>query len=158
MDWVEQGKTPLDEVERVLGQIVDEEEAKQSAAPAKILLVDDDEEVRYMLQELLLREGYGVTVVDDGQQALDVLKGDPDFSLMILDLGMPKLDGRQVLDQVRGWVDTAALPVLVWTGSGHEDKDERALLEAGADDYVRKDVPPDRLMARIKAVLRRSAM
>ena len=158
LDWVEQGKTPLDEVERVLGQIIDEEEAKQSAGPAKILLVDDDEDVRHMLHELLLREGYGVTVVDDGQQALDVLKDDPDFSLMILDLGMPELDGRLVLEQVRGWVDTAALPVLVWTGSGHEDKDERALLEAGADDYVRKDVPPDRLMARIKAVLRRSAM
>ena len=111
-----------------------------------------------MLEELLLREGFEVTVVDDGKRALDVLKADADYSLMILDLGMPRLDGRQVLDQVRGWVDTAALPVIVWTGSGVEDQDEQALLEAGADDYIRKDVPPARLMARIKAVLRRSAM
>ena len=118
LDWVKQGKTPLEEVERVLGQIVDEEEAKQSVGPTRVLLVDDDEEVRYMLEELLLREGFEVTVVDDGKRALDVLKADADYSLMILDLGMPRLDGRQVLDQVRGWVDTAALPVIVWTGSG----------------------------------------
>ena len=68
---------------------------------------------------------------------------------------MPGLDGRQVLQQIRGSVDTAALPVVIRTGTG-SDKIEAELLEAGADDYVEKSVDANRFMARVRAVLRRA--
>ncbi len=68
---------------------------------------------------------------------------------------MPGLNGRAVLDQVRGSVETAALPVLIRTGTG-SDEIEAELLEAGADDYVEKSVDADRFMARVHAVLRRA--
>jgi DNA-binding response OmpR family regulator len=68
---------------------------------------------------------------------------------------MPGLDGRQVLDQIRGSVETAALPVLIRTGTGSNEL-EAELLEAGADDYVEKSVDANRFMARVHAVLRRA--
>jgi DNA-binding response OmpR family regulator len=83
------------------------------------------------------------------------LKEDREFALVILDLAMPGLDGRAVLQQIRGSVDTAALPVLIRTGTG-SDVLEAELLEAGADDYVDKSVDADRFMARVRAVLRRA--
>ena len=68
---------------------------------------------------------------------------------------MPSLDGRQVLDLIRGSVDTAALPVMIRTGAGTE-RDEAVLLDAGADDFVMKSVDSARFVARVKAVIRRS--
>jgi DNA-binding response OmpR family regulator len=68
---------------------------------------------------------------------------------------MPGMDGRQVLQQIRGSTDTSALPVLIRTGTG-SDTLEAELLEAGADDYVDKSVDADRFMARVRAVLRRA--
>ena len=77
------------------------------------------------------------------------------FHLVVLDLAMPGLDGRDVLDRIRGSVDTSALPVLIRTGKG-SDELEAELLEAGADDYVDKSVDETRFMARVRAVLRRA--
>ena len=85
----------------------------------------------------------------------DLLQEDQAFNLVILDLAMPGLDGRAVLQQLRGSLDTAALPVLIRTGTG-SDQIEAELLEAGADDYVEKSVDADRFMARGHAVLRRA--
>jgi DNA-binding response OmpR family regulator len=73
----------------------------------------------------------------------------------VLDLAMPGMDGREVLQQIRGSVDTAALPVLIRTATG-SDVIEAELLEAGADDYVDKSVDADRFLARVGAVLRRA--
>ncbi len=82
---------------------------------------------------------------------------DQDFNLVILDLATPGLHGRAVLHQVRGSVETAALPVLIRTGTGTgSDQIEAELLEAGADDYVEKSLDADRFMARVHAVLRRA--
>ncbi|MCH2470350.1 MAG: response regulator [Gemmatimonadetes bacterium] len=78
---------------------------------------------------------------------------DQDFNLVILDLATPGLHGRAVLHQVRGSVETAALPVLIRIATG-SDQIEAELLEAGADDYVEKSVDADRFMARVHAVLR----
>ena len=82
-------------------------------------------------------------------------KADQEYQLVVLDLAMPGLDGRQVLDQIRGSVDTAALPVLIRTATG-SDALEAELLEAGADDYVEKSVDANRFMARVHAVIRRA--
>jgi len=110
-----------------------------------------------MMEALLRKEGFEVRSVEDGEQAIDVLKRDPYWSLMILDLLMPRKDGREVLQWVRGSVETSALPVLVRTGKEGEES-EAELLEAGADDYVAKEVHPHRFLARVRAVIRRAAL
>ncbi|MDX1647876.1 MAG: ATPase, T2SS/T4P/T4SS family [Longimicrobiales bacterium] len=155
LDWVSMGRTTLVEVERVLGQGLDDEEGELHTGPPRILLVDDDEDARLLMRSLLERDGYEVKEAEDGHKALDMLKEDQDFQLIILDLAMPGLDGRQVLEQIRGSVETAALPVLIRTGTG-TDELEAELLEAGADDYVEKSVDAARFMARVHAVIRRA--
>jgi CheY-like chemotaxis protein len=157
LEWITQGKTTLVEVERVLGQAADEKESEQSLGPPRILLVDDDVEARLLMRSILSRDGYEVEEAEDGHRALDILGEDPDFHLVILDLAMPGLDGRQVLDLIRGSVSTAALPVLIRTGTGSNEI-EAELLEAGADDYVDKAVDPQRFLARVHAVLRRALL
>jgi type II secretory ATPase GspE/PulE/Tfp pilus assembly ATPase PilB-like protein/ActR/RegA family two-component response regulator len=155
LEWVTKGKTTLVEVERVLGQGLDESSVDAEQGAPRILLVDDDEDARVLMRALLERDGYEVEDAEDGHKAIDILKADQEFSLVILDLAMPGLDGREVLQQIRGSVDTAALPVLIRTGTG-SDILEAELLEAGADDYVDKSVDADRFMARVHAVLRRA--
>jgi CheY-like chemotaxis protein len=149
------GRTPPFEVERVLGQQLDGETKEDESRPPRILLVDDDEDARLLMRHLLERDGYEVRESGDGHKALDLLQEDQAFNLVILDLALPGLDGRAVLQQLRGSLDTAALPVLIRTGTG-SDQIEAELLEAGADDYVEKSVDADRFMARVHAVLRRA--
>jgi len=155
LDWVTQAKTTLVEVERVLGQGLDEIAGDVATGPPRILIVDDDEDARLLMRSLLERDGFEVHEAEDGHKALDLFKVDRDFQLVVLDLAMPGLDGRQVLDQIRGSVDTAALPVLIRTSTG-SDELEAELLEAGADDYVEKSVDANRFMARVRAVMRRA--
>ena len=155
LDWVAQAKTTLVEVERVLGQGLDNIGGEVASGPPRILLVDDDEEARLLMRTMLERDGYEVEEAEDGHKAIDILKDDQDYQLIVLDLAMPGLDGREVLDKIRGSVDTAALPVLIRTATG-SDTLEAELLEAGADDYVEKSVDATRFMARVHAVLRRT--
>lgn len=110
-----------------------------------------------MVHTLLETEGYEVSMAKDGFKALDTLKMDPDFNLVILDLSMPRLDGRKVLDRIRGSKDTSAIPVLVSTAFGDETI-EAELLGAGADDFLEKSVDAQRFLARVRAVLRRAVM
>jgi DNA-binding response OmpR family regulator len=155
LEWVSQAKTTLVEVERVLGQGLDVLGDEVQEGPPRILLVDDSESARLLMRTLLEKDGYEVDEVDDGHKALDRLKADQEYQLVVLDLAMPGLDGRQVLDQIRGSVDTAALPVLIRTATG-SDTLEAELLEAGADDYVEKSVDATRFLARVGAVIRRA--
>lgn len=155
LEWVKQGKTTLVEVERVLGQGLDDVEAVVDTGPPRILVIDDDEDARLMIRTMLERAGFEVEEAEDGHKGLDRLKQDQDFKLIVLDLAMPGLDGREVLDQIRGSVETAALPVLIRTSTG-SDQLEAELLEAGADDYVDKSVDAARFMARVQAVMRRA--
>jgi CheY-like chemotaxis protein len=157
LDWVTQGKTTLVEVERALGQYTADEEAQEAVGPTRILVVDDDEEARLMAADLLGREGYEVSIAKDGYEAVERLNADPDFSLVILDLTMPGMDGRAVLDRIRGSKDTAAIPVLISTAFGGEAV-ETELLEAGADDFLEKSGDAKRFVARVRAVLRRAVM
>jgi type II secretory ATPase GspE/PulE/Tfp pilus assembly ATPase PilB-like protein len=155
LDWVKQGRTTLVEVERVLGADVEEEPDEVETGPTRILLVDDDEDARLLVRTLLEAEDFQVEEAVDGHEALDVLRADPNYALCVLDLSMPGLNGRTVLQRIRGSVDTAALPVMIRTGTGTNQL-EAELLEAGADDYVDKSVEGARFIARVKAVLRRS--
>ena len=157
LDWVTQGKTTLVEVERALGRQTTADEVEEDVGPTRILVVDDDEEARLMAGGILEAEGYEVSMAKDGYEAVERLDADPDFSLVILDLTMPGMDGRKVLDRIRGSKDTAALPVLVSTAFGGEEV-ETELLEAGADDFLEKTGDAKRFLARVKAVLRRAVM
>jgi DNA-binding response OmpR family regulator len=117
----------------------------------KILLADDESAITSNLAPFLERAGFSVMVVSDGQAALDaVLAAKPE--LVILDVLMPRLDGREVLRRVRKSGNWS--PVILLTQVG--EASERALaLEEGADDYLNKPFDPYELVARIRAVLRR---
>jgi DNA-binding response OmpR family regulator len=120
-------------------------------------VVDDEEEARLLHRMLLTQEGYEVIEAKDGHEALEALKKDSDFNLVILDLAMPGMDGREVLARIRGTRDTAAIPVLISTGTGDEHT-ETEMLEAGADEYLEKTATAARFLARVRAVLRRAVM
>lgn len=119
--------------------------------PAQVLLVDDEVSIQRAMAPLLRSRGYGVTVAGDGREALDAFERErPD--LVILDLGLPDMDGGEVCRQIRDRADT---PILILSARGAE-KDKVAALDQGADDYVTKPFGPEELMARVRAALRRS--
>ncbi len=154
LDRVRDGATTLTEIDRVLGETGDGDRADAAEQP-RVLLVDDDAVVRAMARSLLEKQGYRIAEAGDGAEALEVLKRDGAFELMVLDLDMPTLGGRDVLRQVRSSVATAGLPVVVLTGTENSELEVR-LIEEGADDYIRKPIDPPRFVARIKAALRRA--
>jgi CheY-like chemotaxis protein len=155
LELVEEGQTTLVEVERVLGQDSDDAPDRGPSGPQRILVVDDDADARLLIRTLMEQEGFEVIEARDGDRALEHLEREPGVSMVVLDLDMPGLDGREILNVIRGTVATAAVPVLVRTGVGTEE-DEADLLDAGADEYVTKTTDTARLMARVRAVLRRS--
>jgi DNA-binding response OmpR family regulator len=116
-----------------------------------ILIVDDEEAVRNLLQRTLQDVGYDVITAANGQEALDKV---PQFnvSLVLLDIMMPGLDGFQVLDLIR---QQSSVPVIMLTGRG-EVTTLRDALVLGADDYVRKPFRTRELLARIEVKLRRT--
>jgi CheY-like chemotaxis protein len=155
LGWVEQGRTTLVEVERILGQQVDDEPEKKDEGPARILVMDDDADARLLLRTVLTKEGYEVVDAKNGTEGMEILRDDPAFALVILDLAMPGMSGHEVLKEIRSLVDTMAIPVLVRTGTSSKE-DEADLLDAGADEFVTKDTDAARFLARVRAVLRRA--
>ena len=149
------GETTLQEIERVLGGGGGTEEIAAVATAPHVLLVDDDPVARGIARAVLQKNGFQVSEAEDGQAALDKLEANPAYSLMVLDVEMPRLSGREVLSRVRRSVHTAGLPVLVLTGSV-ADEIETQLMDEGADDYIRKPLEPARFVARVKAALRRA--
>ena len=116
-----------------------------------ILVVDDEAQIRRALEVGLRGHGYQVRLAADGASALKALAG-AGTDVVILDLGLPDMDGTEVLRRLRGWTDVAV--VVLSVRDSQEDK-IRAL-DAGADDYVQKPFAIGELLARIRAVLRRS--
>ncbi len=121
---------------------------------AHLLIVEDDELLRDGLSAQLTQAGHRITTAEDGQVALDRL-GAEAFDGVVLDLGLPKVDGLSVLRQLRQ--RTPALPVLILTArDGVEDRVEG--LNAGADDYLTKPFNRDELLARLQSMLRRASL
>lgn len=116
----------------------------------KILLADDEELLRNLVKEVLEEQNYIVYEAADGEEALDIFYAKQDFSLVILDVMMPKLDGLAVLDEIRNVSD---VPVLMLTALG-DSSSELAGLKHGANDYVSKPFHYEVLLERIKNLLK----
>jgi len=117
----------------------------------KILIADDDPQILRALRIALGARGYDVVTVPDGRSAVEAaVKEHPD--LIVLDLGMPGLSGIEVIESVRGW---SSVPILVVSGRS-ESWDKVDALDAGADDYVTKPFQADELLARVRALSRRT--
>lgn len=117
---------------------------------ARILVVDDEPQIRRLLSVSLSRGGYEVKVVGSGQEAVDRLHDD-DFDTILLDLGLPDRDGLEVCGEIRS---RSAVPIIV-ISVREDEQDKIAALDLGADDYVVKPFSIDELLARIRANLRR---
>ena len=129
---------------------------------AKILVVDDDPDIREALTMVLESQGYQVVTAEDGIEALADLKAEkPD--LMILDLLMPKMDGFEVCKELRDpkWSKYADIPVLMLTSVREEASRRRYELETGVEldvaDYVEKPVAPQQLLHRVGQLLQRKS-
>ncbi|MFJ4226054.1 response regulator [Paenarthrobacter nicotinovorans] len=117
-----------------------------------ILVVDDDPHIVRALAITLKGQGYTVVTAADGESAVRAAAQRP-VSVMILDLGLPDMDGNTVITAVREW---SAVPILVLSAR-HGSNDKVEALDAGADDYITKPFGLEELLARLRAVLRRTA-
>jgi phosphate regulon transcriptional regulator PhoB len=121
----------------------------------KILAVDDEQDIIELLSYNLSREGFEVTTAADGEEALKKIRA-KSFDLIILDLMMPGIQGMELCRILRNDPKTKSLPIIMLTAKT-EEVDRILGLEMGADDYITKPFSPRELIARIKAVVRRSA-
>lgn len=160
-----QGDTSLDEIDRVVGEAAPATAgatpttdtpppADTPAGPRTILLADDDPAMRRLLRAVLEREGFVIVEAGDGTEALAAI-ATHDFKLVVLDNDMPEVSGIGVLEKMRSDDDTAEIPVIMLTAG--RGVSELKALELGAHDFLTKPVQPRSLVARIQAVLRRTA-
>ena len=121
----------------------------ETSKKPSILLVEDDEVTAYMLEYLLQREGYRVTNVPDGKQALETINNNPPFSLALLDIMVPYISGFELISHIRSLPDWDKTPVIMISGKSQE-KDIIKALDAGATDYIVKPFQPGEVLARIR--------
>ncbi len=126
---------------------------ERTAEATTILIADDDASMRRLLSTVLGREGFQIREAVDGLEALEAVESGL-VDLVVLDHDMPNLTGLGVLEELRARINTAALPVIMLTA--RTDDTELEALELGAQDFLTKPVQPRSLVARVKAVLRRS--
>lgn len=120
----------------------------------KVLVADDDPDIRDIIKLTLAEENYEVIEAADGEEALKAIQGkSPDLAL--LDYRMPRMNGQQVCREIKNDLLLSHLPIIMITGSG-EVEDKVDGLDAGADDYIVKPFEPKELLARIRMVLRRT--
>lgn len=119
----------------------------------KILVVDDESRMRKLVKDFLIKKKYEVIEAENGEQAVDIFFADKDISLIILDVMMPKLDGWSVCREIRQY---SKVPIIMLTAKSDE-KDELLGFELGVDEYISKPFSPKILVARVEAVLRRTA-
>ena len=121
-------------------------------AVQKILVVDDEARMRKLVSDFLTREGYEVLEAGDGEAAMDLFYAEKDIVLIILDVMMPKMDGWQVVREIR---ESSQVPVIMLTARADE-RDELKGFDLGVDEYVTKPFSPRTLVARVNAILRRT--
>ena len=122
-------------------------------AVQKILVVDDEARMRKLVSDFLVREGYEVLEAANGEEAMDLFYADKEIVLIILDVMMPKMDGWQALREIR---ESSQVPVIMLTARADE-RDELKGFDLGVDEYVTKPFSPRTLVARVNAILRRTA-
>ncbi len=126
--------------------------ASTATPPPRILVIDDEPQIRRFLDISLRAQGYAVSLADSGTAGLEQLATDG-ADLVILDLGLPDRDGHEVLRELRGW---STVPVILLTVRAGESEKVSGL-DAGANDYVTKPFGVQELMARVRALLRAQA-
>ena len=119
--------------------------------PTKVLVVDDSNSVRKMVEFALKSRGFGVVAAQDGQEALETLQTDQ-FDLVVLDINMPCLDGLSFLKIVRTELENTSLPILMLTTEGQESDRDKALA-LGATDYMVKPFKPTELLEHVGRLL-----
>lgn len=118
----------------------------------KILVVDDEQRMRKLVKDFLVKQNFRVLEAEDGEQAIDVFLENKDIALIILDVMMPKMDGWQVCREIREY---SKVPIIMLTARGAEN-DELRGFELGVDEYIAKPFSPKILVARVQAILRRT--
>ena len=120
----------------------------------KILVVDDESRMRKLVRDFLVKKGFTVVEAADGVEAVDLFFEEKDIDLIILDVMMPRMDGWQVVKEIREY---SRVPIIMLTARG-EERDELAGFELGVDEYISKPFSPKILVARVEAILRRSGV
>ena len=134
-----------------MGAVVSAVRGGLSAGMNKILIVEDNEMNRDMLSRRLTRRGYEIVVAQDGQEGLDKMRSEmPD--LVLMDMGLPVLDGWQATSQAKASDDISGIPVIALTAHALE-QDRVKAMEAGADDYDTKPINLSRLIEKIESHL-----
>ncbi|MGN0307379.1 MAG: response regulator transcription factor [Lachnospiraceae bacterium] len=118
----------------------------------KILVVDDEDRMRKLVKDFLVKAGYVVLEASDGAECMELFYADKDIALLILDVMMPNMDGWEVCREVRS---LSQVPIIMLTARGDE-RDELLGFELGVDEYISKPFSPKILVARVEAILRRS--
>jgi two-component system alkaline phosphatase synthesis response regulator PhoP len=121
--------------------------------PKKIFIIEDEKDIRDLLELYLKREGYGVQSAQDGEAGLQRIAKER-FDLILLDLMLPQMDGLEVCRVLKSQPQTADLPLIMLTAKA-EESDRIVGLELGADDYITKPFSPREVVARVKALFRR---
>ncbi len=118
----------------------------------KILVVDDEMRMRKLVRDFLVRRDYDVLEAADGEEALDIFYAQKNIALMILDVMMPKMNGWEVVREIR---QSSRLPIIMLTAKS-EEQDELLGFDLGVDEYISKPFSPKILVARVEAILRRA--
>lgn len=122
-------------------------------AELKVLIVDDEARMRKLVRDFLVKKEYRVMEAADGEEAMEIFFKEKDISLIILDVMMPKMNGWEVCREIRKY---SKVPIIMLTAKTSEE-DELAGFECGADEYISKPFSPKILVARVDAILRRTA-
>lgn len=116
-----------------------------------ILIIEDETRIRFLIRDYFLKEGFNILEAEDGEEGLDVFASNR-IDLVLLDIMMPKLNGFEVLEKIR---EVSTVPVILLTAKS-EEEDKLSGYEGGADDYITKPFSPKVLVAKVKALLKRT--
>lgn len=126
---------------------------KPIAAQKKIVIVEDDKDLRDFYEELLVSEGYSVITAENGQLGLDAIKTH-DPGLVLLDLMMPVMDGKTVLHTIRGIPEFKYTPVIILTNAGDADTIQQTKTFDNADEFlIKANINPDQLLTKVKSLM-----